>query len=268
MASPKSDEDRWLRVFQPRPEREIRLVCFPHAGGAATYYFAMSQQLDPRFEVTAVQYPGRQDRRTEPLVDSVPRLADQVADALAAVCEDGPFAFFGHSMGAVLAFEVARRLRDRGQAGPVRMFVSGRRAPSRVREGRVHLRDDQGLLEELRAVGGTDHRVLGDPELLAAVLPVTRNDYRAVETYRWHGGAPLECPVTALVGDADPQTTVQDAEAWAGHTTGAFDLKVFQGGHFYLDAHRAAVCDAVSAALAGSCDDVGAAATALEGSTS
>ncbi|MFI1095901.1 thioesterase II family protein [Streptomyces sp. NPDC020917] len=252
MASSSGGEDQWLRVFHPRPDRELRLVCFPHAGGSATYYFPLSQSLDPRFEVAAVQYPGRQDRRREPLVDSVPELADRIADVLEGLHGER-FAFFGHSMGAVLSFEVACRLRERGATGPLRLIVSGRRAPSRFREGWVHLRDDAGLVAELKKVGGTDERLLADPELLATVLPVTRNDYRAVETYRFAGGPRLDCPVTALVGDTDPQTTVDDAAAWAEHTTGPFDLKVFPGGHFYLDAQRARVGGAVAAALGEAC---------------
>jgi pyochelin biosynthetic protein PchC len=229
---------------------DVRLFCFPHAGGSASYYFPFSQALGPDIETWAVQYPGRQDRRHEPLIDNIPELADRVYEALGDE-GDRPFAFFGHSMGAVVAFEVARRLEQRARTAPVRLFVSGRRAPSRRRRGEVHLRDDSGLIAELRRVGGTDHRFLGDTELLAAILPVTRNDYRAIETYEWAPGSPLGCPVTALVGDSDPQTTADEASAWAEHSTGGFDLRILPGGHFYLDAGRAQVVDAISGALTG-----------------
>lgn len=212
----------------------------------------------------AVQYPGRQDRRREPLVDSIPRLADHIADALERQGADSA-AYFGHSMGAVLAYEVAQRLRERAAQGPARLFVSGRRAPSRRRPGgpgRVHLRDDDGLVAELRKVGGTDPSFLNDRELLAEILPVTRNDYKAIETYVWADRPPLDCPITALVGDHDPQTTSDEAAAWAEHTTGAFDLRVFPGGHFYLDARRDDVTDVVTAAL-----DPTPAVNTLEGNT-
>jgi surfactin synthase thioesterase subunit len=152
-------------------------------------------------------------------------------------------------MGAVLAFEVARRLRDRVGVEPVRLFVSGRRAPDLRRADDVHLRPDHGVLAELRLVSGTDPRILADAELRAAILPVTRNDYRAIETYAWVPGPPLDCPITALVGDADPTTTLDEAAGWQRHSTSGFDLRVLPGGHFYLDANRPAVLDTVAAAL-------------------
>lgn len=195
-----------------------------------------------------MQYPGRQDRRHEPLIDAIPELADRIMDALGPWL-DRPFAFFGHSMGAVLGYEVARRARERGVPPPSRFFSSGRRAPSVHRSSEIHLRDDAGLAAELRRVGGTDRRFLDDPELLEAILRVARNDYRAIETYRWEPGAPLDCPATVLVGDGDDHTTVDDASAWRELFTGAFDLRVLPGGHFYLDAQRPAVLDVITRAL-------------------
>jgi surfactin synthase thioesterase subunit len=240
MTAAQDYDTRWIRRFNAAPAGGHRLVCFPHAGGAASYYFAFSRALAPAVDVLAVQYPGRQERRLEPLLDNVDALADGIVRALPR--PDGvPFAFFGHSMGAVLAFEVARRLQEDGRPMPTRLFVSGRRAPSRWRPGTVHLKDDAGLVAEMRAVGGTDPRLFDDDELVAAALPATRNDYRAIERYEYHPGAPLSCPVTALVGDADPQADVEDAEAWREHTGAGFALRVFPGGHFYLDAHRAEV---------------------------
>jgi pyochelin biosynthetic protein PchC len=250
MASPAEDAELWIRRFHPSPDSGIRLVCFPHAGGAASYYFAVSRDLAPGIEVLAVQYPGRQDRRLEPLIDNVPDLADQIFAALAPQAAR-PFAFFGHSMGAVLAFEVARRLRSRLGVSPERLFVSGRRAPSRSREASVHLRDDAGIIAELDRLGGTDKRLLSEPEVLEAIVTVSRNDYKVAETYDWTPGAPLDCPVTALIGTADPQVSVEEARAWSTHTTGAFELSVFPGGHFYLDQARAEVLQVIVSGLGG-----------------
>lgn len=235
---------RSIQHFETSNQARMQLVCFPHAGGSATYYFPFANALRPDLAVRSVQYPGRQDRRREPLVDSISRLADEIVPAFTlagGIDADLPFAFFGHSMGALVAFEVARRLRRAALAGPAWLFVSGRRAPSRHRTGNIHLQDDATLLAELVRVGGTDPRFLSDPELVAAIVPVVRNDYRAVETYEYEPDDELTCPITALVGDADPQTTHEDASAWAEHTSGAFDLHVLPGGHFYLDAQRAAV---------------------------
>jgi surfactin synthase thioesterase subunit len=200
-------------------------------------------------EVLAVQYPGRQDRRKEPLVDSVPLLADQVATALGQF-NDRPLVFFGHSMGATVAYEVAGRLGARqAGSGPSWLIASGRRAPSRFRRGTVHQRTDTEIVDELRRVGGTDPAFLDDQELLATIIPVIRNDYRAIEGYRWTPTPPLTCPITALVGDKDPQTTRDEAAAWVQHTTGSFELKEFAGGHFYLDSHRRGVADCLSTVL-------------------
>ncbi|MFI5916058.1 thioesterase II family protein [Dactylosporangium sp. NPDC051541] len=248
MTAAQEYDTRWIRRFGAAPAGRPRLVCFPHAGGAASYYFAYSRALAPEVDVLAVQYPGRQERRLEPLLDNVAALADAIAAALPR--PDGvPFAFFGHSMGAVLAFEVTRRLQQDGRTLPEHVFVSGRRAPSRWRPGAVHLKDDAGLVAEMRAVGGTDPRFFEDQELVAAALTATRNDYKAIERYEYHPGEPLTCPVTALVGDCDPQATVEDAEAWREHTAARFALRVFPGGHFYLDAQRAEVVSTILTTL-------------------
>ncbi|WP_055568811.1 MULTISPECIES: thioesterase II family protein [Streptomyces] len=243
--------DPWIRRFRPRPEAAVRLVCFPHAGGSASYYHPLAQSptLLPDTEVLAVQYPGRQDRRRERLLDGIPEMADLITEALAPY-DDRPLAFFGHSMGAVLAFEVAQRLSERPGGQPCGLFVSGRRAPSLYRRGTVHLLSDAELVGELRRAGGTDPRFLDDEELLADIIPVVRNDYRAVELYQWTPAPPLNCPITALVGDRDPQASIDDVEAWRKHTDGPFGLEVFSGGHFYLNTHQRGVADVISEALA------------------
>ena len=234
MPTPTGGHSPWLHRYSKKPDNLTRLVCFPHAGGSASYFFGLSKAL-PTVDVWAVQYPGRQDRRRELLLDDVPRLAEGVYDAFA---QDGrPTAFFGHSLGAVIAFEVATRLEHRRGTSLLHLLVSGRRAPSRYRRGSVHQADDHALVTRLRHLGGTDELFLTDPELRADVLRITRADYKAAETYRWASGEPLACPITALVGDSDPEATIEDAAAWKRHTTAAFDLKVFAGGHFYLEDH-------------------------------
>lgn len=242
------EHGRWIRSFAIGGGA-MRLVCFPHAGGAASYFFPYARAFGPDIDVLPLQYPGRQDRRREGFIDSIAELADRISVALLTGVP-APFAFFGHSMGAVLAFEVARRLRDGSAGEPVALFLSGRRAPDRRRaEDDVHRRSDEGLLAELRRVAGTDPRVLADPEQRAALLPVTRNDYRAIETYRYAPGPPLDVPITVLVGDADPTTTVDEAAGWQAYTTASFDLRVFPGGHFYLDSARSAVAGTITESL-------------------
>lgn len=225
--------DRWIRRYHRGADEAVRLVCFPHAGGSASFYHPFSAALSPTFEVLALQYPGRQDRRRERPADSIHDLAEGITAALIP-WTDRPLALFGHSMGAVLAFEVARRLEEAADAKLVTVFASGRRAPSRLRDEDVHLRDDDGVLAELKRMNGTDGRLLDDDELLRMVLPAVRADYRAIETYRVTEHAALRCPVVVLVGDDDPQVTPDEARAWRDHATGDFELYAFPGGHFYL----------------------------------
>jgi pyochelin biosynthesis protein PchC len=233
MTRPATDPETWIRRYHPAPNSPVQLLCFPHAGGSASFYFPVSAALTPTIGVAALQYPGRQDRRGEPNIDSVPALADAIFEVVRPLAER-PLAFFGHSMGAVLAYEVALRLEEDGAAPLVQLFVSGRRAPSRHRPETVHQRGDAGIIAELRRLSGTDSGLLSDPETLEMILPAIRSDYRAIETYRDVPGRSVSCPIHAIIGDDDPRVTVEEAKAWADHGTGPFDLHVYPGGHFYL----------------------------------
>lgn len=239
---------RWIRSFQPLPDSQLRLVCFPHAGGSASYFRPMAAPLGPTIEMLAVQYPGRQDRRLEQRIEDIAELADLIFDAVRPAL-DRPFAFFGHSMGAVLAFEVARRLKSQTKTSPQHLFASGRRAPSRYRPEDIHRRDDAGLIAELRRLAGADRRWLDDSVLLAMVLPAIRSDYTAIETYTCPPGVVLDCPITALLGDADQNITIDEALAWREHTRARFDLRIFPGAHFYLEERQAEVVATIAAAL-------------------
>ncbi|MFI2674017.1 thioesterase II family protein [Streptomyces albidoflavus] len=230
---PNTPSDLWIRRFHPAPEAPVRLLCLPHAGGAASAYFALSRELAPHVEVLAVQYPGRQDRRQERPLDSIDALRDGVAAALGP-WRDRPLALFGHSMGAVLAYEVTRVLCDDGAAPPLHLFVSGRGAPGQKVERALDELEDRAMVAALGELGGTDPRLLDDEEVLGMVAPAIRSDYRAVRTHRHIAGPPLPCPVTALVGDTDAMAPVESVGAWRAHTSADFQLEVFPGGHFYL----------------------------------
>lgn len=233
-----ADDDRWLRRFHRAERPSARLLCFPYAGGSASFFLPFSALHADGVDVVAVQYPGRQDRSAEPPIGDIGTLADRIREALT---DDGiPLTLFGHSMGTLVAFEVARRLEDSGR-GPVRMFASGRRAPSIERDERTHLADDDGIVAEVRRMDGTPESILRNPGFMRAALPALRADYRAAETYRCPPGATVRCPISALTGDGDPTTSVADAGAWARHTTGRFSAHVFAGGHFFLADHADAV---------------------------
>lgn len=242
------DTELWIRRFHPSPEATARLVCFPHAGGSAGFYFGLSRLLHPEVEVLAVQYPGRQERRAEPQIQDI----DTAAESLARVLEPWwgePPAFFGHSMGAVVAYETARLLAASTGVGPAALFASGRRAPSTSRDERLHLADDRALVAEIVRQGGTPPQLLIEPELIEMILPTLRGDYRAIESYRHRPGAPVECPVTVLVGTEDPKVTADEARAWEGHTSGPTEVLPFDGGHFFLTEHQDRIGELIRARL-------------------
>ncbi|HEU5470753.1 MAG TPA: alpha/beta fold hydrolase [Actinophytocola sp.] len=250
MLSTADQTDLWVRRYHPAPHARSRLLCLPHAGGSATYFFGVSRALSPRVEVLAVQYPGRQDRRSEPFVETIGELADRVVGAIGSQLDDRPLALFGHSMGAVLAFEVATRLERTGTVAAA-LFVSGRRAPCTHRAETVHLKDDNGILDEVRSLNGTDSRIMADDELIRMALPSIRADYKAIETYRYEPAPPLRSPIQAMVGDEDPKASIPEVRRWAEHTSAGFTLHVFPGGHFFLDQHVTAVLDKITGGLPG-----------------
>lgn len=229
------DTDLWLRRFHPADDAATQLLCLSHAGGSASFYFGVSRALSPEIDVLAAQYPGRQDRLREPCLNSIDDLADGVVAALKPLT-GRPITILGHSMGATLGFEVARRLESAGVM-PTALFASGRTAPHRNREETAHLRDDPGLIEVVKALGGTETAVLDDEDLLAMVLPAIRADYTAVGTYEYRPGPRLTCPIIALTGDNDPRVTIDETDAWREHTSGDFELAVYPGGHFFVNDH-------------------------------
>jgi surfactin synthase thioesterase subunit len=249
MTAKSMPDEKWLRRYHDdRPDGSLRLVCFPYAGGSASYFLRLSKELASSMEVLAVQYPGRQDRRLEPPLTSLPDLADQAYQAVRTL-DDRPTAFFGHSMGSIVAFEVARRMEAEGR-GPVRLFASARRSPTASYPESVHTLDDAGLVAELRRLSGTDQMFLDDPDLLALILPALRADYTAIETHWADPGSTVHCPISALVGDEDPRASVEEMRSWERHTTEAFDLTVFPGGHFYLTDQVAQVATLIGDRLA------------------
>lgn len=238
---------RWIRHYHPAPDAGIRLVCLPHAGGSAGFFFPLSAGLSPAVDVLAIQYPGRQERLREPCIENLQELARQVFDALP-LTGGAPVALFGHSMGGTVAFELARLMEAAG-VPPVRLFASGRQAPSRNRREPVDSLSDKELIGQILSLGGTDQNLFLDEDLMSLTLPAVRSDYRAVDQYQYRPGPPLRCPVSVLVGDDDPKVTPAEADVWREHTLGEFDITVFTGGHFYLAEHEKAVLGLITGRL-------------------
>jgi pyochelin biosynthesis protein PchC len=232
-AMPVGITETWLRRLAPMTKPWLRLICFPHACGTAAFFRPWRDYLLPGVELYAVQYPGRLDRITDACVDDMKPMADAVAGALQPLL-DRPAALFGHSLGAVIAYEVARRISARSPLALARLFVSGRTAPGRQRPSGKHLAGDDVLWRDIERLGATAPEVLADPEARRMFLPALRSDYRLSELYQPGPGPLLDCPVTALLGEEDSEVEPEEAESWADVTRAEFSIRTFPGGHFYL----------------------------------
>lgn len=223
---------------RPNPHARLRLFCFPSAGGAGSVYTSWSDKLPAdvlrETELWSVRLPGREPSRTKPLYTELPSLLAALSPAITSRLTPS-YAFFGHSMGALVCFELARALRSQGAIGPAHMIVSGHRAPGLPDRHRpVHKLPDIAIVAKLRRLGGTPDGVLENPELMEMYLPLLRADFAVCETYVYEHREPLECSVTALGGTDDPQVSREDLAAWRAHTRGSFSFHMFPGSHFYL----------------------------------
>lgn len=231
------DSGGWVTCPQPRPDARLRLFCLPHAGGGASTYYPWTRRMPADIEVCPVQLPGRETRVKEEPLTQLPALVHEMAPALLPHL-DRPFALFGHSMGALLGFELTRHLREK-DIRPVHLFASAHRAPHLPdREPPVHKLPEPEFLEELRRLNGTPEEVLQDDELREIVVPVLRADFEVCETYTYQASEPLDCPITALGGLADDSVNRAELEAWGQHTRSSFSARMFPGDHFYLNSAR------------------------------
>ncbi len=226
---------RWLRTLARGPQDWGRLIVFPHAGGAVGFYRPLRRVIDGA-SVLAVQYPGRQDRIREAQLTSVEQIATSVISELERVPRMTTV-LMGHSMGALAAFEVARRRPDLADG----LIVSAHRAPSVPSRSTLHLADDAALLEETRAMGGTDEEVLAHPDLVQLIIAHLRADLAVDAAYLCPPGERLSVSVTVMRGSQDTSVTAEDARAWDLHTESPSEQLCLTGGHFYLLDRRAEV---------------------------
>jgi medium-chain acyl-[acyl-carrier-protein] hydrolase len=231
-----SSPENWFAFKQKSSaQAPLRLFCFPYAGGSAVIYRAWPDELSSSVEVCPVLLPGRGGRLGETPYEHLEPLLDSLKDAILPYL-DRPFAFFGHSMGAMIAFELARRLRREHGIEPIHLFVSGRRAPQvSDPSAPTHNLPQEEFLEELRRLDGTPREVLENQELLSLVLPVVRADFSIVENYLYTPERPLDCPISAFGGLEDQDVTRENIEAWRHQTVSSFSLRMLPGGHFFLN---------------------------------
>lgn len=240
----------WAVTWFPAPQARVRLFCMPHAGAGASTYRDWARRLAPAVEVVAIRPPGRETRFRERPYTGMEELTRAMVPALEPFL-DRPYAWFGHSMGALVAYEACLRLRAVGRPGPVRLLVSGNPAPDRQpRRPPVHDLAPHRVLERLQELAGTPPELLREPALLATLLPLLRADFSVVETYRWRSERPLECPISVFGGTEDDSAVEEDLAAWHGQTEVDCTMRIFPGGHFFLhDPSGPAVLDAIRADL-------------------
>jgi medium-chain acyl-[acyl-carrier-protein] hydrolase len=224
---------RWILSLRGGEAVDRRIFCFPFAGGGTSSYRRWAASVRDGIELCAIQLPGHEDRLSEPsrsrLSDLIPELIEQLAPYL-----DRPFALFGHSMGALIAFELARTLGASGAPAPIHLFVSGRRAPHLAAKRRpLHTLAPMAFESELRRLQGTPTAVLDDRETMDLLTPVLRTDFAICETYVFDGGA-VDVPISVFGGADDPEATREELEAWRACTRAACEVHLFPGNHFFL----------------------------------
>lgn len=242
--------NKWITCPHPSPSSCIRLFCLPFAGGGASLFRLWGRTLSPAVEVCPIQLPGREDRVSEPpytsLQEAVENLAFQIRPYL-----QKPFALFGHSMGAIVAFELARCLRRHKDPLPQVLFLSAHRAPHLpLKRRKLHQLPEPEFIRELRRLGGTPAAVFDHQDLLDFILPTLRADFTICDTYHFTPEPPLDCLLIPCAGLDDLEAPSAEVAAWQMHTTQPCSLHEFAGNHFFLQSHRDLLLQTIATTLA------------------
>jgi medium-chain acyl-[acyl-carrier-protein] hydrolase len=243
----------WLLLPRPNPNAAVRLFCFPYAAGSAVMFRDWPAHLPATVEVCGIQPPGRGSRLTETPYTNLTLLVQSVVQAIQPYC-DKPFAIFGHSMGAKLGFEFARRMRNVHGIEPAHLFLSGCRAPQFPDPEPFYDLPQPEFMEKLRGLNGTPAEVLDHPELMELLLPLLRADFEVIQTHTYSEEPPLDCPLTAFGGLQDEDISREQLKGWREQTTSQFSLQMFSGDHFFVRSSQSLLLQAISEGLRQSLD--------------
>lgn len=231
----KIRQNNWFKFFEQKNKIDMRLFCFHYGGGSASIFKRWSKDLINEVELVAIQLPGREERFDEPLLDNIDVVINDLF--LNFSFYDKPFIFFGHSIGALIAFELARILRAKIQLQPQHLIASSAKAPQvPLKKTPIHKLDDIQFIEELRKYNGVPEYILQDNEIMSLFMPIMRADFRISETYIYHDQKPLDFPITALGGIGDNTFDLKDLAEWQKQTTNSFKQSILNGDHFFINA--------------------------------
>ncbi|MEH1924454.1 thioesterase II family protein [Nostoc sp.] len=239
----------WVIRPQTNPQANLRLFCFPYAGGSSAIFRTWPNNLPSNVEVCAVEYPGRGKQINSAPFTRLELLVEAIAPVLIPYL-DKPFAFFGYSMGGLVSFELTHLLRSQYSLAPFHLFISARRAPQiQFTKPLLHLLSDHDLQDELRKLNGTPKAVLESAELMEIFLPILRADFAILETYIYTQKQPLECPITVFGGLQDQEVSHEALQAWREQTIAAFSLHEFNSDHFFIHSHQQLLLKLISQEL-------------------
>lgn len=245
----RSPLNGWFIYPSRNPSARMRLFCFPYAGGGATVFSTWPRSLPPEVEVIAVQPPGREGRLMEKPFSHLPDLVEAMHREMLPHL-DKPFAFYGHSNGGLMAFEMARTLRRTGGPMPRHLFIGGRPAPQvELEEEEIHALPHDEFITALRRYAGTPEEILQNAEIMELIMPLLRADFSLGETYRYDPEPPLDLPVSAYGGERDDEVPSWQIEAWREMTSARFDFQMFPGDHFFINGNRAQVLESITREL-------------------
>ena len=238
----------WLPITRTKAKSTLRLFCFPYAGGSNTIFYHWGEHLPEWVEVIPAQLPGRGTRIREQAKESIGEIVKGIEPEIKALTRT-PIALFGHSFGALIAFETARLLHSLGQPPTLLVISASRAAHLPPTRAPIHNLEQPDFIAELNQMGGTSKNILENTELMRLLLPTLRADFKAAETYRYTPSEKLSCPILTLASPTDPYVKISQAAAWEQLTSNTFQIEQIPGGHHFLETSRSEVFAALSAAL-------------------